>query len=253
MLSYRKFSHTLSKKRQIARESEKQKWFVGYDWMLMFFAAVFSGIIVTTMYQTVDQEIVDIAVYQLILGMVGLMMGTVINIRESTVIPGIKVGMPDREDGEELFLYVAGGFIGLEIFNQFISEVRLSVFGDVFERMTIDAKVNIVLTAAVMEEALYSFALTTFIFSLVLYMIVKVTAQYNEMIRNAAMIIAAVATGVLFILIHIGIYGLQPNIMIMLFVNRFIYALLYIKTRNLAVPTLLHLAHNFLAVVPIGF
>jgi membrane protease YdiL (CAAX protease family) len=251
-MPYQKYSHTINKKRQIVEDSEKRKWFVGYDWMLLFFAAVFSGIIVTTMYQTVAQDVVDIAVYQLILGMVGLMIGTVINIRESAIIPGIRVGMPDRKSGEEMFLYVAGGFIGLELFNNVISQVRLSAIGDIAGQLTIDTQVNIALTAAVMEEALYSFAFTSFFFAIVLYMIVKMTAQYNETVKLIAMTIAAIGVGVLFVVIHIGAYGFQPNIMIMLFVNRFVYALLYIKTRNLSVPTILHLLHNFLAIMPFG-
>jgi membrane protease YdiL (CAAX protease family) len=219
--------------------------------LLLFFAAVFSGLIVTTMYQTTDSEIVDIAVYQLILGMVGLLMGVTMNVRKSAVTPGLRIGMPSREDGEKIFTYVAGGFIGLEIFNQVVSSIRFSTFGDWFDRMTMDAQVNIALTASVMEEALYSFAFTTFFFAVFLYMIVKVTARYNEDIKTAAMVSASIMVGVLFVLIHVGVYGFNPQAVIILFVNRMVYSMLYIKTKNLSVPTLLHLAHNAMVFLPI--
>jgi membrane protease YdiL (CAAX protease family) len=242
-----KFSHTVNKQ-QREKEADKEKWFLSYDWMLLFFAAIFSGIIVTTMYQTTSPEIVDIAVYQIILGMVGLMIGTTMNVRKGVVTPGLRVGMPTREDGEKIFVYVTGGFIGLEIFNQVITSVKFSVFDNIPQ---VDAQMNIALTAAVMEEALYSFAFTTFFFAIFLYMIVKVTARYNEGVRTAAMVSASIMVGVLFVLIHVGVYGFDPNIVIMLFVNRFVYSILYIKTRNLSVPTLLHLAHNAMIFLPI--
>lgn len=242
-----KFSHTVNKT-QIQKEADKEKWFVGYDWMLLFFAAVFSGLIVTTMYQTTDPEIVDIAVYQLILGMVGLLMGITMNVKKSAVTPGIRVGMPTREDGEKIFVYVTGGFIGLELFNRVITEVKFSAWDSIPD---IDAQMNIALTASVMEEALYSLAFTTFFFAVFLYMIVKVTARYNEGIKTAAMFITAIMVGALFVAIHVGVYGFNPQVVIMLFVNRVVYAILFIKTKNLTVPTLLHLAHNLMVFLPI--
>jgi membrane protease YdiL (CAAX protease family) len=246
-----KFSHTVNKQR-LQKEADKEKWFVGYDWMLLFFAAVFSGIIVTTMYQTTDPEIVDIAVYQLIIGMVGLMIGTTMNVRKGVVTPGLRIGMPTREDAEKVFVYVTGGFIGLEIFNQVVSSIRFSVIGDTISEITnLDASVNIALTASVMEEALYSFAFTTFFFAVFLYMVVKVTARYNEGVKTAAMVSASIMVGVLFVLIHVGVYGFNPQAVIMLFVNRVVYSMLYIKTKNLTVPTLLHLAHNAMVFLPI--
>ena len=211
----------------------------------------FSGIIVTTMYQTTSPEIVDIAVYQLILGMVGLMIGTTMNVRKGVVTPGLRVGWPSREDGEKVFVYVTGGFIGLEIFNRLISSVKFSTIGDVLDLATIDVSANIALTAAVMEEALYSLAFTTFFFAISLYMIVKVTARYDEGIKIFAMVSASIMVSVLFVLIHVGAYGFDPQIIIMLFVNRFVYSILFIKTRNLSVPTLLHLSHNAMLFLPI--
>ena len=242
-----KFSHTINAK-QREKEADKEKWFLGYDWMLLFFAAVFSGLIVTTMYQTTDPEIVDIAVYQLIMGMVGLMIGATMNVRKGTVTPGLRVGMPNREDAEKMFLYVTGAFIGLELFNQVITSVKFSVFDNIPQ---VDAQMNIALTAAVMEEALYSFAFTTFFFAVFLYMVVKVTARYDEGIKTVAMVSASIMVGVLFVLIHVGVYGFNPQVVIMLFVNRFVYSMVYIKTKNLSVPTLLHLSHNLMVFLPI--
>ena len=241
-----KFSHAVNKRNK-QKEADKEKWFLGYDWMLLFFAAVFSGLMVTTLYQTTDPEIVDIAVYQLIMGMVGLMIGATMNARKGVVTPGLRVGMPSREDGEKVFFYVTAAFIGLEIFNQVISSVRFSVFDHIPQ---VDAQMNIAFTAAVMEEALYSFAFTTFFFAVSLYMIVKVTARYDEGIKTAAMVSASIMVGVLFVLIHVGVYGFDPQIVIMLFVNRVVYSMVYIKTKNLTVPTLLHLAHNAMLFLP---
>ena len=245
-----KFSHVVNKRLQ-ARQADKEKWFVGYDWLLLFFAAVFSGIIITTMYQTTDPEIVNIAVYQIILGVVGMIMGVVINMTKGGVIPGLRVGAPNGDDAEKVFVYVSGTFIGLELFNQILSSVRFSVFGDWFERMTINAQMNIALTAAVMEEALYSFAFTTFFFAIFLYIAVRATRSYNEGIKSVSMFFAALMVAVLFVFIHVGVYGFNPQAVIMLFVNRFVYALVYIKTKNLTVPTLLHVLHNFMIFIPI--
>jgi len=224
---------------------EDPRWFVGFDWFMLFFAAVFSAVVVTTMYQTTSAELVDIAVYQLILGMAGVMMGTTINIRKTALTSGIRVGMPNRKDGEEVFLYVTGGFIALEVFNRTTSMVQFNAWSG----FAIEPAMNIAITAAVMEEALYSFALTTFFFIAILYMIVKVMRRYTMVEYNAAMIMASIIVGIFFVLIHVGVYGFEPIIVIQLFVNRMIYAIVYIKTRNLTVPTALHLLHNFMIFI----
>jgi membrane protease YdiL (CAAX protease family) len=153
--------------------------------------------------------------------------------------------MPNRKDGEEVFIFVTGGFITLEVFNRVTSLIQFNAWSS-FE---IAPAMNIAITAAVMEEALYSFALTTFFFIAILYMVVKAVGRYTMVEYNAAMIMASVIVGVLFVLIHVGVYGFEPVIVIQLFVNRMIYAIVYIKTRNLTVPTALHLLHNFMVFV----
>jgi hypothetical protein len=233
------------KKQHKGQGGEDSRWVVGFEWIMLLIAALFSGIIVTTMYQTVDAEIVDIAVYQIILGLAGVMMGTTINIRKTRLTSGIRVGMPGKKDAEEIFLYVTGGFIGLEIFNQATSMIRFNAWSN----LQIEPAMNIALTAAIMEEALYSFAMTTFFFIAILYMIVKIVGRYTTVEYNAAMVVASMIVGVFFVLIHIGVYGTDPTIVLQLFVNRFVYAAMYIKTRNLTVPTLLHLIHNFMVFI----
>jgi hypothetical protein len=243
-------SHVFSKRKKMqlsapSGEVEDNRWFIGFDWFMLLFAALFSGIMVTTLYQTTDPEIVDIAVYQLILGIAGVMMGIGINIRKTKLTAGINVGMPTKKHAEKVFVYVTAAFIGLEIFNRASGMIRFSAWSE----LAIEPAMNIALTAAVMEEALYSFAFTTLFFIAMLYMVVKVVGRYTQTEYNIAMVMASVLVGVLFVLIHVGAYGFQPTIVIQLFVNRTVYAGIFIKTRNLTVPTLLHIIHNFLVFV----
>jgi hypothetical protein len=233
------------KKQTSGQGDDDNRWVIGYEWFLLLFAAVFSGIMVTTMYQTVGQEIVDIAVFQLIIGLAGIMMGTTINVRKTNLTAGITVRMPTKKDGEKLFMYVTAGFIALEIFNFVSGSIRFNAWSDI----ALEPAMNIALTAAVMEEAFYSFALTTFFFTAALYVVVKLVGRYTEVEYNIAMVMASIFVAVFFVLIHIGVYGFQPNIVIQLFVNRAVYAGVYIKTRNITAPTLIHLIHNFMVFI----
>ena len=234
----RKFSHAVTK-RERNKEADKEKWFLSYEYMLLFFAAVFSGIIVTTMYQVVSSSIVDIAVYQIVMGLVGLLMGITMNIKRGVVTPGLRIGFHTRDDVAKLFVYVTSAFIGLTIFNN-VSGVLYSPFSS----YSMDVQFNMALTAAVMEEALFSFAMTTFFFAVFLYMAVKVLKSYNENVKMGAMISASIMVSIFFIFIHAAVYGFQPEIVLQLFVNRFVYAIVYIKTKNLVAPTALHVLHN---------
>ena len=243
MTRRKKFSHTVGK-RQREKEADKEKWFLSYEWMLLFFAAAFSGIVVTT-FQTVDPSVVDIAVYQIIIGVVGLMMGVVMNIKKGVVTPGLRWGFHTRDDVEKLFVYVTGGFIGLELFN--------TISGGLFNpysSYSMGVQFNMALTAAVMEEALFSFAMTTFFFAVFLYMAVKVLNRYNEDVKTGAMVSAAIMVAIFFVLMHAAVYGFQPEIVLQLFVNRFVYAIIYIKTKNLVCPTILHILHNAMFFMP---
>ena len=242
-------SHTMAAraKREVNRQEdgEDNRWKIGFEWFMFLFAAIFSGLMVTTMYQTTSPEIVDIAVFQMVLGIAGVMMGSTINIRKTRLTAGINVGMPTKKDAESVFVYVTAAFIGLEIFNYVSGSIRFNAWS----QLAIEPAMNIALTAAVMEEALYSFALTTFCFTAALYVVVKLVGRYTETEYTIAMVMASIFTGVLFVLIHVGVYGFQPNIVLMLFVNRVVYAAVYIKTRNLTVPTLLHIIHNFMVFI----
>jgi len=233
-----RYSHTF-KKRNWQDKLREYQWFVGYDWILFFFAAIFSGLMITTMYADVDPELVDIAVYQLIMGVVGLLMGLVINAKR------LRVSMPTQKDAEQLFTYVLSSFILLQIVNNGLLMADLSVFGT----FQITPDMNIALTAAVMEEALYSFAFTTFFYTIFLYMLVRLLQKQSEEIKTVAQVIASAMVGLFFVFIHIGIYGVDPTIVAMLFINRAVYAFVYIRTRNLMVPTALHCLHNFLCLL----
>jgi len=237
-MPYERYSHTFKKRRWQEKLKEYQ-WFVGYDWILFFFAAIFSGLMITTMYTDIDPELVDIAVYQLIMGVIGLLMGLVINAKR------LRVSMPTQKDAEKMFTYVLSAFILLQIINNGILMADLSAFGT----FQITPDMNIALTAAVMEEALYSFAFTTFFYTIFLYMIVRLLQKQSEEIKLAAQIIASAMVGLFFVFIHVGIYGVDPTIVAMLFINRAVYAFVYIRTRNLMVPTALHLMHNMLVLL----
>jgi len=215
------------------------EWFVGYDFLLLLFAASFSGIMVMTMYAQVDTTIVDIAVFQLVMGLVGLMGGTVIAFGTQ----GLKTGVETSKQMTEALMAIIVGFVATRILNGVIMIVD---FQNMFSIMKFDSSLNIALTAAVMEECLYSFLGSLFFFKVFMVFFSKVFRNTSAA-SGSAVVMASIFISVFFVIIHYAVYGFNMSIILMLFINRFVYSLLFLKTRNLMVPTVLHLAHNFLA------
>lgn len=233
-----KFSHYGRQEKRKAADVDSDDWILGWDFLLLFFAGMFSAFMVTTMFREVDPVLVDIAVFQMIMAFGGMIFGLVATIKRKGGI-GVSVRPPTREDIEKAVPYIIGGFAVLAVVNRSIamvgmSSVLLATFG---------SDMNIALTAAVAEEAVYSFGFTTFFFKLFDYMTANIMGR-NKVQENVAVMLAVTSVSILFFAIHIGVYGTVFYIAAMLFVNRFIYALCYLKTKNLVVPTGLHVLHN---------
>jgi membrane protease YdiL (CAAX protease family) len=216
---------------------------MGWDFLLLFFGGMFAAFMVTTMFRDVDPLMVDIAVFQMMMAFGGMIFGLIATMKRKGGI-GVSVRPPTREDIEKTMPYMIGGFAVLAVVNRVIAMAGMSAL----LLATFNADMNIALTAAVAEEAVYSFGFTTFFFKLFDYITANIMGR-NKMQENVAVGIATVAVSVLFFAIHIGVYGTVFYIAAMLFINRFIYALVYLKTRNLVCPTALHILHNAMTFI----
>lgn len=243
MVRRQKFSHYSRQEKRKEVDSESGKWIMGWDFLLLFFGGMFAAFMVTTMFRDVDPLMVDIAVFQMMMAFGGMIFGLIATMKRKGGI-GVSVRPPTREDIEKTMPYMIGGFAVLAVVNRVIAMAGMSAL----LLATFNADMNIALTAAVAEEAVYSFGFTTFFFKLFDYITANIMGR-NKMQENVAVGIATVAVSVLFFAIHIGVYGTVFYIAAMLFINRFIYALVYLKTRNLVCPTALHILHNAMTFI----
>lgn len=250
-----KYSPT-SKMRMRYKSYDSGSYLIGYDFILLFAGAILSGVMATTLYETIDPEIVDIAVYQMVSGIAGMIIGLFVLLKkppmpnEDTTIGNLRVGFPNREDTRNMFYYFMGGFIVVELAAYVTAGVPLSAF---------TSNMNIAITAAVMEEALFGLALTT-LFGSVMYYIFGRMAGVNSytgrgmklsgIILVIAQIFASLLTGLFFVALHIGVYGTTNEMLLFqLFWARFVYSFSYLRTRNIMVPALMHLSHNLLVLM----
>lgn len=233
-----KFSHYSRQEKRKLADVDSDNWIVGWDFLLLFFGGMFAGFMVMTMFRDIDPVIVDIAVFQMLMAFGGMIFGLIATMKRSGKI-GISVRPPSREDIEKAMPYIIGGFAVLAVINRFIAMAGMSAL----VLATFNADMNIAIIAAIAEETVYSFGFTTFFFKIFDYMTANIMGR-NKMQENIAVMLAATAVSVLFFAIHIGVYGTVFYIAVMLFINRFVYALTYLKTKNLVVPTALHLLHN---------
>lgn len=232
----KQFSPTLRhKRRQI---DDEDSWIVGWDYLLLFFGGMFSALMVTTMFRDIAPDIVDIAVFQMMMAIGGIVFGLVATTKRSGGI-GISVRPPNREDIEKTLPYIIGGFVLLSIINMAIATTGLSIY----LMSSWNANMNIAITASVVEEAVYSFGFTAFFFKIFDYMTSN-TMGKNKVQQSTAIVMASVVVSFLFFFIHIAVYGSGFGIAAMLFINRFVYAIVYLRTRNLVVPTAIHLINN---------
>ena len=236
-----KFSHfSRQEKRRLDNIDDGGKWIVGWDYLLLFFAGMFSAFMVTTWYSGISPAIVDVAVFQMMLGFGGMIFGLIMSITRKGEL-GISVRPPTRKDIETAAPYVMGAFIVLVIVNRSLANIGLiSVLLTGFS-----GDMNIALTAAVVEEAVFSFGFTTFFFKLFNYMTANIMGRSKDQLY-VAQGLAAIAVSILFFALHIAVYGTIFTVAAMLFINRFVYAIAYLRTRNLVVPAGLHLIHNFM-------
>lgn len=247
-----KYSHTGKYKIRHVKLDEGS-YLMDYGYIFLFFAAIITGVTATTMYQTTDPEIVDIAVYQMISGIAGLLIGFIVLMRrdstsEDTTVGNLKIGFPNQEDVISMLTYIMVGFIVSEFATILLVGVPLSSFVP---------NMQIAITAAVMEEALFGFAGTTLAGTVFYYIIRRgmgVSIYDKSQIAKIVLLIAQIAAsafmGVFFVALHIGVYGTSnETLLLQLFVARAVYSFVYLRTRNILVPTAVHLAHNLLVFV----
>jgi len=246
MSAPKEFSNYVRLKKMSIEDPDEGKWLLGIDWLLLVFASMFLTFMATTLFKTLDQTTINIFVYQLLMLLGGISMGLVATITKGAKL-GIVVRAPNRKDITTMFMYFFGGFIALSMLNRVIAMFNFTVF---FQSAVGDSVIN----AGIVEEAVYSLGFTIMflrVFKSILIPFAGVGSS-RIILENIAIILAATIVSVLFAIIHLGAYGVNMQIMVLLAVNRFIYAIAFMKTRNIMVPTALHIFHNLLTLIAVG-
>lgn len=255
-----KYSNT-AKQRIRMDTYDSGSYLIGYDWILMVAAAMLAGIMVTTTYRTTDPEIVDIAVYQMVSGIAGMIIGLFVLLKKPPVpdsnatIGSIRIGMPNKDDTMNMLYYFMGGFVVVELFTYITA-------GGLLSQSIFTPNFNIAVTAAVMEEALFGLALTSLFGNVFYYLFGKMFGNagyrgYSTQLKGPFLIFAQIVTcamvGMFFVMLHVGVYGTTNEMLLLqIFWARFVYSFAFLRTRNITVPTAMHLLHNITAALAMG-
>lgn len=207
------------------RYRKNDKFFinVGYDAFVIIALFIFASFI-PTVATDLTSKLSLIGISQILMTSIGLIGGFMVNRKV------IKVGMPDDDMVYKSFTTLMMSFIVLKLI-AIVIPVTTSLFS---------SDVEIVMMAAVAEESFFGLFLTTLFYRVFMYIF------NNNIITN---IVSLSLVGGFFAIMHIGVYGLNMNIMIILFISRIIlsYSLLYSK--NFSVPILVHFLYNTVSVL----
>lgn len=174
----------------------------------------------------------------LLIGILGLMVGYIVNINK------IRTGHPTQKDKENLMTFGVGFFILVT----FIDTLLLG--WSQYVQSIQDMNAVLILAAAPFEEAFFRLAIAS-----VLYRAKDPLAERflssTRVIGNVTssdmvtMIVTSLITSWLFVIFHTGVYGATDSlIMAILFINSFIYTMVFLYTGDIMTSTTLHLLHN---------
>lgn len=249
------FSHTVRQEKQRQDGAGEKKWEIDLVAMGFIFVAFMSALMTFTMYQndTAQTNNVNVAVYQSIMLFGGLMIGFVVSMTSKGL--GMTFGAATWENMSRFFKYVFIMSIALIVINRMLVSVvsQMSVLEIIsglpdVEMASFSMMTNAVLTAAIVEEAIFAFAFGIFFYKFCSYIIKGIFGD-GFIQDNMASLIAAVIVGFFFFAIHIGRYGYDPTIGTVLAVNRIIYNLIFYRTRDFKIPMALHLVNNLMSVL----
>ena len=230
-----KFSNTTRYQKRETYEltQNKGKWLVGYDYIVLTLVVMVVSFSTFTFFNELPANIIQITTFQLIMLVVGLVGGVLLTEGN------IRLVFPTRKYVEETLLSIVAGFV--------FSTIALTLAMNSLTGMSLfDFNKNFGLSAAIVEEALYSFVLTIGAWKFSAYFVRSLIGK-GELETWLEVVGASIVVSILFGIGHIAVYGLSPAILGIM-VSRFVVAILFLKTRNLIVPTGIHLLNNFLVL-----
>lgn len=197
------------------------------------FIAIFTLTLTQTYGSGVELSIYEIAVRQLLFGLVGVMILFMSVMGGQAVLDWKNRLEPSPFDFDRGWL-VWGliGTISARIVGSLVSAIQLSAI--TFINSTI------ALTSAVFEEPLFCGL------GLLFYSILDKFTRHNVMI---SVIGSTSIVAFMFAIIHIGVYGLSIPIMLFLAVGRVAFNLVFLKTRTMMAPTVAHILFNSMVLL----
>lgn len=216
------------------KDSESERWMIGFDYLVFLFivgiGAVFSMVIT---YGT-SNPLTQVSIMQMIFALLGLVLFLFANSYPEL---NIRSGLPTSDDVETQIRWFFIIFPILLIMTTFFTVTMQSIIG---------VDLQIALTSAIVEEALYAAGIGCLLLNVLLAIMDAAFGSVSFPMRILMELIAAIAVALFFALSHIGAYGLSFRHMITLFVNRLAYQMAFYRTRNLMLPTLMHVFNNWL-------
>lgn len=212
--------------------------FLGRPYLLMY-----SGFVVVLLLDLVLKQgeldvLGGIEVTVLLIGIFGLMIGYIVNIKY------IRTGQPTIRDRNNLVNWGFGLFIVVTLIDS------LLVGWTQYTQSVQSVGTVITLAAAPFEEALFRFAIAS-----VLYRAMNPLAELGlgstRLFRSVTssdmvtLLVTSLITSFLFTIYHTGVYGATDSlVMSILFINSFIYTMVFLYTGDIMTSTTLHLLHN---------
>lgn len=222
----------------MAKQMKAGQWHVGYDSLLLFgLVVIFNSMLLFQYFQSpdVNQTQIWIAIFQLLPGLGGLMLGSLIAKDE------LDVSMSNKMRLEQTYVNGIMIAIGVMALDLMLGRV-LGQTG--FSYLMSSGALQIPGTAGLVEEAFFALGL-----GILLYKIFKEVFARSGMGELLAMIFASVFISVFFSMIHLWVYRTVMEALIILVVNRFIYTMVFLKYKNFSMLVIMHIFHNFIALI----
>lgn len=228
------------------RDIGKGSFVVGIVFLILFMTATITAVLTLTALQVTGGAAYDAAMIQLLTGFGGLGVGAFLSFTGVVVIRRY-------ETYEDLWSWDRGwviwgiiGFTGARLVNTLfqISYIPITL------NLSWQETLNIVLSAAVFEEALFSLAFSTLLFiALKQALSYKLVPQFGADMANWIIIVlASFVVSLIFMQLHVGA-GLSPAHLSYTFIARFVYNLVYLRSRNIMAPVGAHMLNNYLLFV----
>jgi len=224
----------------------KGAFVVGIVFMILFMVAVMASVLTLTTLQATKGAAYDAAIMQLMTGFGGLGVGAFLSM-----IGIVKV--KKEETYEDLWSWNRGwivwgiiGFTGARLANAIFQ----TGYTATALNLSWEETLNIVVSAGVFEEALFALGFTTLIYlALKQGLEWKLIPQFGrETTEWIIILITCVVVSILFGQMHIGAQYTQSQLMYTM-IARFVYTLVYLKSRNIMAPVSAHCFNNYLLFV----